>query len=396
MKCVSSTCRHNAERENQREPAMSEYQYYRFECVNSSLSVPQRNRLRNISSRADITSHFFCVQYHYGDLKADPETLMMDLFDIGFYYANWGQVNAYLKLPAGTIPSDFKVIDAEFYVSFVESEQGQLLIFTLEDDYRYRDDEDAESFMLDLAALRAELLAGDYRVLYFHWLSRAYDDMALEPLPLIAFDFHQLTPAQLAFTALFDIPLQSIRALHLLLRSMPAHVPQTTVLTAQQQVARLSDVDKDALLCRLFAEGQLSRIQAIDQLKELKPQVNFSYWVTGLLLQPFWSVAEMEVKQEERAAKTERLAQEAQKRNEYLEAVYNERENYWKRAFEEASRGCASGYDQATLSLQTLFYAYQIKFLENDFILPFQFFIQKNLKRKALLKRLASLSQVLS
>ncbi|MFA7517734.1 MAG: hypothetical protein WCZ14_02915, partial [Shewanella sp.] len=164
----------------------------------------------------------------------------------------------------------------------------------------------------------------------------------------------------------------------------------------QQQVARLSDVDKDALLCRLFAEGQLSRIQAIDQLKELKPQVNFSYWVTGLLLQPFWSVAEMEVKQEERAAKTERLAQEAQIRNEYLEAVYNERENYWKRAFEEASRGCASGYDQATLSLQTLFYAYQIKFLENDFILPFQFFIQKNLKRKALLKRLASLSQVLS
>ena len=305
-------------------------------------------------------------------------------------------MNAYLKLPAGTISSDFKAINADFYVSFVENKQNQLLIFTLEDDYRYRDDESAESFMLHLVALRTELLTGDYRALYFHWLSQAYDDMALEPLPLITFDFHQLTAAQLAFTTLFDIPLPSIRALHLLLQSMPAHVPQTTVLTAQQQVAKLTDADKDALLCRLFAEGQLSRIQAIDQLKELIPQVNFSYWVTGLLLQPFWSVAEMEVKQEERAAKTERLAQEVQIRNEYLEAVYNERENYWKRAFEEASRGCASGYDQATLSLQTLFYVYQIKFLENDFILPFQFFIQKNLKRKALLKRLASLSQVLS
>ncbi|MFA7517551.1 MAG: hypothetical protein WCZ14_01960, partial [Shewanella sp.] len=123
-----------------------------------------------------------------------------------------GQVNAYLKLPAGTISDAFTAIIADGYASFVEDEKCQLLIFSLEEDDNYRDDEDAESFMFHLAALRAELLAGDYRVLYFHWLSRAYDDMALEPLPLITFDFHHLTAAQLAFTDLFDIPLSSIRA----------------------------------------------------------------------------------------------------------------------------------------------------------------------------------------
>lgn len=374
---------------------MSEYQYYRFECVNSSLSVPQRNRLRNISSRAEITSHSFCVQYHYGDLSADPEALMMDFFDIGFYYTNWGQVNAYLKLPAGTIPCDFKVINADFYVSFVENKQNQLLIFTLEDDYRYRDDESAESFMLHLVALRTELLTGDYRALYFHWLSQANDDMALEPLPLIAFDFHQLTQAQLAFTTLFDIPLPSIRALHLLLQSMPAHVPQPTVLTAQQQVAKLTDAEKDALLCRLFDEGKIFAADAYALLRTQETPIEYSDWVTVASLHPFWHVAEKEVMQEERMAEAERLARETLLRNEHLEAVYKAHQSHWDSAFEEAARGCASGYDNASRTLQVLFDAYQLKQSSSEFKQNFDVFISKNKQRKALIKRLELLQKIM-
>ncbi|MCS6236660.1 hypothetical protein G3495_16295 [Shewanella baltica] len=374
---------------------MSEYQYYRFECVNSSLSVPQRNRLRNISSRAEITSHSFCVQYHYGDLSADPEALMMDFFDIGFYYTNWGQVNAYLKLPAGTIPSDFKAINADFYVSFVENKQNQLLIFTLEDDYRYRDDESAESFMLHLVALRTELLTGDYRALYFHWLSQANDDMALEPLPLIAFDFQQLTQAQLAFTTLFDIPLPSIRALHLLLQSMPAHVPQPTVLTAQQQVAKLTDAEKDALLCCLFDEGKIFTADAYALLRTQETPIEYSDWVTVASLHPFWHVAEKEVMQEERMAEAERLARETLLRNEHLEAVYKAHQSHWDSAFEEAARGCASGYDNASRTLQVLFDAYQLKQSSSEFKQNFDVFISKNKQRKALIKRLEPLQKIM-
>lgn len=374
---------------------MSEYQYYRFECVNSSLSVPQRNRLRNISSRAEITSHSFCVQYHYGDLSADPEALMMDFFDIGFYYTNWGQVNAYLKLPAGTIPRDFKAINADFYVSFVENKQNQLLIFTLEDDYRYRDDESAESFMLHLVALRTELLTGDYRALYFHWLSQASDDMALEPLPLIAFDFQQLTQAQLAFTTLFDIPLPSIRALHLLLQSMPAHVPQPTVLTAQQQVAKLTDAEKDALLCCLFDEGKIFTANAYALLRTQETPIEYSDWVTVASLHPFWHVAEKEVMQEERMAEAERLARETLLRNEHLEAVYKAHQSHWDSAFEEAARGCASGYDNASRTLQVLFDAYQLKQSSSEFKQNFDVFISKNKQRKALIKRLEPLQKIM-
>lgn len=373
---------------------MSEYQYYRFECVNSSLSVPQRNRLRNISSRAEITSHSFCVQYHYGDLKADPEALMMDFFDIGFYYADWGQVNTYIKLPAGTIPCDFKAINADFYVSFVENKQNQLLIFTLEDDYRYRDDESAESFMLHLVALRTELLTGDYRALYFHWLSQASDDMALEPLPLITFDFHQLTQAQLAFTTLFDIPLPSIRALHLLLQSMPAHVSQPTVLTAQQQVAKLTDAEKDALLCRLFDEGKLFAADAYALLRTQETPIEYSHRVTVASLHPFWHVAEKEVMQEDRMAEAERLARKTLLRNEHLEAVYKAHQSHWDSAFEEAARGCASGYDNASRTLQVLFDAYQLKQSSSEFKQNFDVFISNNKQRKALIKRLESLQKI--
>lgn len=373
---------------------MSEYQYYRFECVNSSLSVPQRNRLRNISSRAEITSHSFCVQYHYGDLSAAPEALMMDFFDIGFYYTNWGQVNAYLKLPAGTIPSDFKAINVEYYVSLVENEQNQLLIFSLEEDDNYRDDEDAEAFIFDLAALRTELLAGDYRVLYFHWLSQANDDMGLEPLPLIAFDFHQLTQAQLAFTTLFNIPLPSIRALHLLLQSMPAHAPQTTVLTAQQQMAKLTDAEKDALLCRLFDEGKLFAADAYALLRTQETPIEYSHRVTVASLHPFWHVAEKEVMQEDRMAEAERLARKTLLRNEHLEAVYKAHQSHWDSAFEEAARGCASGYDNASRTLQVLFDAYQLKQSSSEFKQNFDVFISNNKQRKALIKRLEPLQKI--
>lgn len=304
-------------------------------------------------------------------------------------------MNAYIKLPSGTIPSDFKVIDAEFYVSFVENKQNQLLIFTLEDDYRHRDDEDAEAFIFDLAALRTELLAGDYRVLYFHWLSQANDDMALEPLPLITFDFHQLTQAQLAFTTLFDIPLPSIRALHLLLQSMPAHVSQPTVLTAQQRVAKLTDAEKDALLCRLFDEGKIFAADAYAPLRTQETPIEYSDWVTVASLHPFWHVAEKEVMQEDRMAEAERLARETLLRNEHLEAVYKAHQSHWDSAFEEAARGCASGYDNASRTLQVLFDAYQLKQSSSEFKQNFDVFISKNKQRKALIKRLEPLQKIM-
>ena len=83
---------------------MSEYQYYKFERLDGYLDAKARQALRAISSRAEISATSFQVYYTYSDLKAEPFELMLKYFDIGFYYADWGSIDAYIKLPAGTLP----------------------------------------------------------------------------------------------------------------------------------------------------------------------------------------------------------------------------------------------------------------------------------------------------
>ena len=56
---------------------MSEYQSYRFECVDNYLGSKQREALRQISSRAEITATSFQVVYHYSDLKAEAYDVVL-------------------------------------------------------------------------------------------------------------------------------------------------------------------------------------------------------------------------------------------------------------------------------------------------------------------------------
>ncbi|EHD19631.1 MULTISPECIES: hypothetical protein [Brenneria] len=372
---------------------MAEYQYYRFERQDGVLSPEQRRQLRTISSRAEIDSIAFSVYYHYGDLNADPDELMMKYFDIGFYYANWGQVIAYLKLPFGTLPQEFMAIDDDVMVSITEDKDYQLLTFSLDEDERYREDEDAKAFLSHLSALRAELLAEDYRVLYLPWLSRAYDGEDLDKLPLIAFDFNKLTGAQLAFAELFNIRLEAVRALSMLLTSSPSHVVDTKVLSPEQQVAALSSADKDRLLCLLFEQGQLALTQVRMLIREPLEKRNYQYWLSAASLQEYWPLASDEIKRERLAAEEKRLAQEQVERRTRLNTVFAARTTHWDSAIKCAEQGHASAYNQATSILQELFDAYQTNEALAEFITPYQSFIEQHKKRKALIGRLESLTQ---
>ena len=55
---------------------MSEHQVYEFLATDRPLTDAQMRELRDISSRADITSTRFWNEYHWGDLKADPLRLI--------------------------------------------------------------------------------------------------------------------------------------------------------------------------------------------------------------------------------------------------------------------------------------------------------------------------------
>src|SRR5262245_66674490 len=78
---------------------MSEYQYYEFLAIDRPLDAAAQAELREISSRARISSTSVVNSYNYGDLKADPVKLLERYFDAFLYLANWGTRRLALRLP---------------------------------------------------------------------------------------------------------------------------------------------------------------------------------------------------------------------------------------------------------------------------------------------------------
>jgi hypothetical protein len=68
---------------------MSEYQYYHFQTIDKPLSKRQVDALRTISTRARITPTSFVNEYNWGNLNADPVTMMWRWFDVHVYVTNW-------------------------------------------------------------------------------------------------------------------------------------------------------------------------------------------------------------------------------------------------------------------------------------------------------------------
>ena len=70
---------------------MSEYQYYEFLALDRPLTDKQRAELRSLSTRAEITATRFVNEYHWGDLKGDPQKMAERYFDAFLHLANWGR-----------------------------------------------------------------------------------------------------------------------------------------------------------------------------------------------------------------------------------------------------------------------------------------------------------------
>src|SRR6266478_1045269 len=79
---------------------MSEFQYYEFVAIDRPLSAMERKRLREITSRATITSTRLVNTYEWGNFKADRRDLVAKCFDAFLYYANWGTRRLILRVPS--------------------------------------------------------------------------------------------------------------------------------------------------------------------------------------------------------------------------------------------------------------------------------------------------------
>ncbi|MCI5114752.1 MAG: hypothetical protein D3921_08405 [Candidatus Electrothrix sp. AW1] len=148
---------------------MSEYQYYEFQAIDKPLSQKDQKVLRDISSRAQITSTSFVNEYNYGDLKANPLKLVEKYFDAFLYVTNWGTHQLMLRIPRKLIDLD---LASQYCIgdSWTIYEKGDYLIFDFTSESEDYDWEEGEGYLSPLISLRSDLVQGDYRCLYLAWL----------------------------------------------------------------------------------------------------------------------------------------------------------------------------------------------------------------------------------
>ena len=164
---------------------MSEYQYYDFKAIDHALTKTEMAALRDLSTRAVISTTSFTNHYEWGDLKADPLKLLERYFDAFLYVANWGTREFNLRLPQELV--DFKQLKSILpgKSAHVRS-AGKFVIVSFETDLEPEGDwDDGSGWMGSLVSLRSDLLRSDLRCLYLGWLHSVecheFSEDALEP-----------------------------------------------------------------------------------------------------------------------------------------------------------------------------------------------------------------------
>ncbi|MEX0714554.1 MAG: hypothetical protein WD278_19615 [Pirellulales bacterium] len=238
---------------------MSEYQYYEFVAVDKPLDARQMAELRELSTRADISSRRFVNEYHWGDFKGNPRKIIEKYFDGFVYYANWGTHWHMLRLPRRGL--DLKVVKPYCGGNvFSAWAKGQHIVvsFLSEDEDGDWEGED-EHWLTDLIPLRDHLLQGDLRPLYLGWLAAAQagelNDDADEPT--VPPGLQKLTPALSALADFLRIDGELLAAATKASRRGTPAKPTQPELKAW--ITRLPAADKNAALLRLL-DGEESHV----------------------------------------------------------------------------------------------------------------------------------------
>jgi hypothetical protein len=150
---------------------VSEYQYYEFRALDRRLTAEQQQRLRSLSSRAEISATRLANEYSFGNFRGDPGRLLEEYFDAYLYAANWGTRELALRLPRA-------LLDAQTAQRYCDEEHRAWVTETAEHvivRFRWDDDEgddwiEGDGLLDPLLAARGELATGDLRLLYLGWL----------------------------------------------------------------------------------------------------------------------------------------------------------------------------------------------------------------------------------
>lgn len=334
---------------------MSEYQYYEFLALDRPLTKEQRAELRAISTRAEITATRFVNEYQWGDLKGDPLKMVERYFDAFLYLANWGTRRLMFRLPRG-------VLDAETAGQYCYTDTasviktGSHLILSLYVDREPDDDWDEPGGQLAaMVQARAELAAGDVRLLYLAWLLAVQwdevDDEDTEP-PVPA-GLGNLSASLQAVVDFFEVDEDLIAVAAA--SSPPAEEPRGRA----EWIASLPAQEKDALLARVAA-GEGAQVQAL-LMRRFRSAEGAAPAASGRTAAQLWQAAgdrkaarEKAAEQRRRQAEARRAATQAAAYAKHLDQLATRTEAAWERAAELIETRRPSDYDLAASLLRDL------------------------------------------
>lgn len=318
---------------------MSEYQYYEFQAIDKPLSEQDQEALREISTRAQITSTSFVNEYNYGNFKGDPLRLVEKYFDAFLYVTNWGTHQFMLRIPRKLIDLD---LASQYCIgdSWTIYKKGDYLIFDFTSETEDYDWEEGEGYLLPLISLRSDLIRGDYRCLYLAWLFCAQmgeieDDEEEPPVPANLGNLNASLESFADFMRL-DKDLIQVAAENSIAEQKSVQNDQKL----KNWIGGLSNSEKDTIIFRLINDNDphignelLQRFRKTLSIKDTKNNENASRTVLQLLQkaeaytkEKYRQIAEQKAKEKARKEKEAAIAREK-----YLNGLAGRENEIWKK-----------------------------------------------------------------
>ena len=341
---------------------MSEYQYYEFQTIDKPLSENDREDLRDISSRARITSTSFINEYNYGNFKGDPLKLMAEYFDAFLYVANWGTHRFMLRVPRRLIDLD---IAKQYFVgdSAVIHEKKDHLIFEFTSETEDYSWEEGEGYLSSLISLHSDLIRGDYRCLYLAWLyctqMNGIDDDDYEPP--VPPNLANLNASLESFTDFMRIDTNLIEV-----AAKNSAIAQKSVQDNKKLkswITNLSPIEKDEIIFRLINDSNphlgrevLQRFQKTLSDKVTKNQKKKPRTVTELREKVTIHAKEKErlIAEQKAREKARKEKEEAIARKNYLNDLAKRENEIWEKVDSLILIKTAKEYDEAVRLLVDL------------------------------------------
>ena len=333
---------------------MSEYQYYEFQAIDRPLGEADREALRALSTRARITATSFTNSYEWGAFKGDPARLMERWFDLHLDLANWGARRFMIRLPARLIDRPrLAAFLTEVDCATLKLAGDNLILDIARDEVESEGWDDGSGWLAALAPLRADVLAGDFRLFYLLWLTAieadAFEPDEPEPLPGAG----PLTGALEAFVDFLDIDRDLVAAA----AERPADPIFETPASSEASrriIAALTDKEKTDVLVRLL-DGDAHvpvelRALVRQRLIEERGAPPIAPRTVGELRSRAEAIRnEREHVEAERAAaeRKRREAKAEQLRRARLDAIVRRGESVWREIDAEIELRNAAGYDRA-------------------------------------------------